>query len=72
MGNTNLQMGMDWIDNATKSLNKQSIQPNRIGQLIKTTAFLWNIINQQSENMEIKFLVFFVGEIFWREDKNLF
>ena len=37
MGNTNLQMGMDRIDNTIKSLNKQSIQPNRIKnkQLIK-------------------------------------
>ena len=34
-GDTNLQMGMGWIDNAIKSLIKQSIQSNRIKQLIK-------------------------------------
>ena len=33
MGDTNLEMGMDRIDNAIKSLNRQSIQPNWIEKI---------------------------------------
>ena len=42
MGSTNLQMGMDRIDNAIKSLNKQAIQPNwtKNKQLIELKQFV--------------------------------